>query len=193
MGTKWEKYIVKTKERAPRQILQEAIPYVKHRDVALDLGAGSLVDSKYLLEEGFKKVVAIDADPKSEEYAHEIRSEDFSFIRSTFEDMEFPIDSYDLINAQLSLPYVPQKDFFSVVEKLKNSLRVKGILSATLFGVNNTLAQTQTLLTKTQVIDLLIGMETLYFTEEEYDKDSALGHPTHFHEFKVIARKIRGS
>ena len=50
----WSQYIAKTKNKSPRPLLVRALSYVKNKNKALDLGAGALNDSRYLLENGFK-------------------------------------------------------------------------------------------------------------------------------------------
>ena len=56
----WSDYIKKTKDRKPRSLLIESLNYVKNKGRSLDLGAGALNDSIFLLQSGFDSVTAID-------------------------------------------------------------------------------------------------------------------------------------
>ena len=147
------------------------------------------MDSRYLLEQGYDRVIALDADASSAECAKDISSEHFSFVHGTFEDFDFVPDTYDLVNAQRSLPFVSPEEFDQAISSVKSSLKTGGIFCAVVFGDRNTLPQVHTMLTREQVEEMLSDMETIKLEETEIDKESALGNPTHFHEFHIIARK----
>lgn len=158
--------------RLPRKLLIEALQYVQAKHTALDLGAGDLVDSKYLLDLGFK-VVALDASPDSEKFSHAITSPNFTFIRSTYDTYTFPRDSYDLATAQLALPFNPPKSFTRVFNDLKKFLKTEGVFVGHFFGTRdewNTPQSAMTFHTKTYLEKLLVGMEILVLREIEEDK-----------------------
>ena len=77
MQVSWRKYIEKTSINDPRPLLVEAVGHIVSRGSALDFGAGALVDSKFLLAEGFENVVALDNDEAAEERAREIVNPNF--------------------------------------------------------------------------------------------------------------------
>ena len=52
--------ITRLEGHPPRPLLLNALAYVEFHGRALDLGAGPLNDSRYLLSQGFKKVVALE-------------------------------------------------------------------------------------------------------------------------------------
>jgi len=58
----WPQYIEKTKNKPPRRLLVQALGFVKNKNAALDLGAGAFNDTRYLLQAGFKKVIAVDRE-----------------------------------------------------------------------------------------------------------------------------------
>ena len=58
--TDWLNYINVTRNKRPRQLLVQALPEVKERETALDLGSGALNDSRFLLSQGFAQVIAVD-------------------------------------------------------------------------------------------------------------------------------------
>ena len=68
--TKWQQYYEQTKERPPSVLLVEAFAYIGER--ALDLGAGALKDTRYLLAQDFKHVTVIDSEGLAGELAKEL-------------------------------------------------------------------------------------------------------------------------
>ncbi len=63
----WNIYVKETKNRPPRPLLVKALSFVTERSTALDLGAGALTDTAYLVKQGFKHVVAVDQDNLAQE------------------------------------------------------------------------------------------------------------------------------
>ena len=63
----WRDYYRNTRARPPRPLTLKALPHVPSRNQALDLGAGALNDSRYLLAEGFAHVTALDQTPVAAE------------------------------------------------------------------------------------------------------------------------------
>lgn len=183
----WQKYYEDTKSKPPSKLVVEALSFVNNKSKALDLGAGALVESKYLLSQGFE-VVAVD----QEKFPENIPNDKFKFIQSAFKDYEFPRDNFDLITAQFSLPFNGKDGFDSLWNKIMASLNPEGIFTGQLFGLNDEWNVPESELifhSKEQVEHLLLGMEVLKL--EEIDKDGKLsnGNPKHWHVFHIIARK----
>jgi len=167
--------------------LLEALSYVENRYKALDLGVGALVESKYLLSQGFE-VIAVD----QEKFSEELSNTGFKFIQSSFKDYEFPKDAFDLITAQFSLPFNGKSDFKVLWSKIVVSLKSGGVFVGQLFGINdewNVDGSELAFHSKEEVKELLTGLEVLKL--EEVDKDGKLsnGNPKHWHVFHIIARK----
>lgn len=186
MNHDWKTYHTKTSGRAVSPLLAEAVTLVAKRDTALDLGAGALVESKFLLSEGFEKVTAVDA-----EWFADIDDSRFSFIESAFEVYDFPKESFDIINAQFALPFTKPESLDSVWTKIKESLVSGGIFSGQFFGKHDSwsTAPNMTFHTEENVRELLKGMEILKLKEVECDGEAASGKSKHWHVFHVIARK----
>ncbi len=188
----WQEFIERTKGSPPSPFLIKAVTLVDVRNEALDLGAGALNDSKYFLSENFKHVTALDRHNSADEIAEESTEERFSFVMSTFENYEFPKNTFDLINAQFSLPFNPSASFQEVFERMKSSLKPKGIFAGQLFGVNdswNTPESKLTFHTREQAEKLLADMEVIELVETEKDGYPALGDLKHWHLLYIIARK----
>lgn len=184
---KWQEYYKNTKNNPPSKLVQMGVSFIDHKSKALDLGAGGLVDSEYLLSLGFE-VIAVD----KEKPPKQIINDKFEFIQSLFKDYDFPKSAFDLINAQFSLPFNGQDTFSFVWEKILSSLKPQGVFVGQLFGLNDEWNVPGTKLafnSKEQVESLLAGLEVLKLEEVEKDGKIADGTPKHWHVFHIIARK----
>ena len=187
MLNRWKKYHQNTKDREPSKLLLEALRYVKSKDQALDLGAGALVESKLLLEENFNEVTAVDVVPF--ENLDDIR---FHFIQSTFEDFDFPKDTFDIVNANLALPFTKPETFDKVWSGMINSMVKGGVFSGQLFGINdewNKSNPEMTFHTKDQVDELLDGFSVKKLEEIEKETPLVSDGNKYWHIFAIIAEK----
>lgn len=186
-----KEYYNRTRWRNPAILLVEAIDYVggKH---ALDLGAGALRDARYLLTKGFT-VVAIDKAPVFDEEIRTIDNPRFSGVVSSFVNYDFPEQSFDMVNAQYSLPFNDPMTFLAIFEKMKASLVTGGIFVGQLFGKNdswNNPKSKKTFHTKEDVENLLRGFDILKLVEIEKKSRTSMGEKKHWHYFDVIAKKL---
>ena len=191
-GISWKKYIEKTSTNKPRALLVEALPYVGSREAVLDLGAGALVDSKYLLSQGFKKVIAVDDDLAAEEKSQEIKDTHFSFVKTKFENYTYPPETYDLINGQYAFSFIQPDQFFDVMSDVFGSLKKNGIITGQIFGDRdgwNVSGSGKSFLTRQQFDKLFSTFSIIKIHEEEKDDKTALGKPKHWHLFHFIAKK----
>jgi tellurite methyltransferase len=192
-GNPWKAYFAKTKERGPRPLLMKAVPYVARRDEALDLGSGVLNDTKYLLQERFKHVTAVDREAVARDLARTLPRRRFTFTRSAFEDYGFPKNTFDIVTAQYSLPFVQATKFKTIFTKIKRSLVVDGVFTGQFFGDRddwNVPPRTLTFLARQEVEYLLADMEILELAEEERDSPTVTSKQLkHWHLFHLIAKK----
>jgi len=187
----WTAYYAKTKDRGPRPLLVRAVPHVTRRDEALDLGAGALNDTRYLLQEGFKHVTAVDryvvAIPRT------LPRSRFTYTRTPFEDYRFPENTFDIVTAQFSLPFIRAAHFKAIFTKMKGSLVVGGIFTGQLFGERdewNSSSRKMTFLAKGTIDGLLADMEIIELAEEEKDSPTVGSkQPKHWHLFHIIAKR----
>lgn len=189
----WKKYIDKKKGAPPRELLIEALNHVPGRTIAVDLGAGPLNDSIYLLEQGFEHVIAVDYDDAAEECAKDFLDEKcFSFVKSRFENFKFPPE-VDLINAAYALPFVERHVLEEVLKNIKESLKKGAVFCGQFFGDRdewNVPDAKSTFFIRQEVERLFANMEMLkFFEEEEKNGQTAFGDPKHWHVFHVIVRK----
>jgi len=180
----WSEYYKGTAGNPPYPLLVKALTFLKNKDKAIDLGAGALNETRYLLEQGFD-VTAVDQSPLVEQAAIRIGSPKLHAFTASFESFDFPKDRYDLAAAMFALPFV-EDNFSDVFAKVKSSLKKGGVFCGQFFGdrdqrKNNT---HRTFHTKEQVLELFEGLEVLSFEEEERLKGDMNSHIFH-----VIARK----
>ena len=190
-ATGWEQYYKETKNSSPRALLIEAVQHVIQRGSALDIGAGALNESKYLLQNNFEVVTAVDSSPSSLELAKNVNDNRFTFSNTSIEDFEFHPESLDLINAQLSLPLLSKENFRKVWGEIFSSLKKGGIFSGQLFGERDQWGNDQTMNfhTKDEVTELISGFEVIQNEELEKDENTAAGNMKHWHIFNLILKK----
>ncbi len=187
----WKAHSERLEGIPPRGLLVRAIPFVLHRNEALDLGPGGFSDTKYLLSQNFMHVTAVDSADIGDRVSALSKSK-LTFVQTSFEAFDFPEQRYDLINAQFSLPFNPPETFTAVFEKIKKSLVSGGIYSGTFFGKKdswNTTTSSLTFHSEEEVRALLSDMDTLEFNEREWDGTIASGEKKHWHVYGVIVRK----
>lgn len=190
--TDWKNYYEKHKVRKVRPQLVKAVSFCKEKINALDLGAGTLVESVYLLEQGFN-VTAIDSSPETKKFAEGLDSDKFELIITQFNDFDLKENNYDLVNAQYALPFHGPVGFLDFINKIIKSLKKDGLFVGQFFGIKDSWNTKESILvfhTKEDVLEMLNGLETIEFIEEEKDGPSASGVQKHWHVFHFIAKKI---
>ncbi|HZZ99390.1 MAG TPA: class I SAM-dependent methyltransferase [Candidatus Paceibacterota bacterium] len=187
----WKKYIEKTKNRGPRSLLVEALGFVPEKEAALDLGPGALNDSKYLLEQGFKHITAVDKNNIAGEIADALPKDRFNYVISSFKDFDFTENTFDLVNAQFALPFIEPSEFQRVFASIKNSLKPKGVFTGQLFGINDDWNKNESMNfhTREQVERLFADMKVIKLVEEEKEDQPVVGDLKHWHIFNFISSK----
>lgn len=188
MKVSWRKYIDKTSANPPRPFLVEAVGYAPSKQNALDLGAGALNDSRYLLAQGFS-VIAIDDDEAAQEQAGLIKDDLFTFLRTDVNKYKFPEATFDLINGQYFFSFLNKETFPETMKKIFRALKPEGVITGQIFGDRDEW-EDRVLLSKDQFLKLFSNFTILKLEEEEKDKETALGKMKHWHTFHFIARKI---
>ncbi len=186
----WSEYYEITKAKPPTKLLVKALEYVTDKGKAIDIGAGALKDTRYLLEQGFE-VTAIDKSPLMEQGVKTLENDKVQAFTTSFEDFDFSENKYDIASAMFSLPFTEPAHFETVFIKIKNSLKKGGVFCGQFFGMNDEWSKNpkMTFHTEAQVKELLNGLEVLSFKEVEEDSTTANGTPKHWHIFHIIAKK----
>lgn len=159
---------------------------------AVDLGCGGGTDTVELLRRGWR-VLAIDAEPHGIEFLLQRDDLDPSELLETrvarLEDTTWPVA--DLINASLVLPFLAPDAFERVWARIRSSLGPGGRFAGHFFGQHDDWARRPGRSHHSQAeIEALIGqLELERFEEREWDGETALGEPKHWHIFEVVARR----
>ena len=188
----WKIYYQKHSNREPREQLLKALSFCVNKENALDLGSGNLIESKAILDNGFKKVIAVDNEPEVKIFVENLNDKRLDFRNDPFQKYIFPEFFFDLINAEFALPFYGKENFLEFFNKINSSLRNKGIFTGQFFGVKDSWNKINSDLifhTKKQVIDLLSIFEIIEFSEIEKDSLSASGEMKHWHIFNFIVKK----
>jgi len=194
-AARFARYIKARRFDPPRPLLIKAAALPDRKEHALDIGAGALNATKYLLSSGFEHVTALDAAPRAQEAARELPRDQVTFVLSRFEEFHFPANRYDLVNAEFSLPFMNRSDFAPTFTALLRSVKPGGIFSGQLFGPNdswNVENSGMSFHTRAEAEAFFRDFELAHFEEEDHPGTTKLGEPKHWHIFHIIAKKPAG-
>lgn len=180
-------------KKKPNQILIELVEFMNcSSGNALDIGAGPLVETSYLLESGYA-VDAIDKDPASASVAKEIKSEKFHFFNEDIAHFYFKDKEYNLVLSLFTLPFISPDNFYGVFQRIINSVKDGGYVCISLFGDRDEWANTSTkmtFLTKQKVEALFDSFDIIRFIEEDRKRPTVGGKMKKWHTFTIVAKKI---
>jgi tellurite methyltransferase len=105
-------------------------------------------------------------------------------------DVDVP--ACDLVNASLSLPFLPPAAFWATWQRILGALPVGGRFAAMLFGDRDGSASdaSMTCPSPAEIRARLGPFETEHWTDREEDTETALGEPHHFHLVELVARRV---
>jgi trans-aconitate methyltransferase len=170
----------------------EAVSSLDRSDgTALDIGAGSLNSTRYLLSAGFT-VHAVDADPYTAELAAQLDNRRLAMHCADVLDVPVPHRTFDLIVAIHILHLLPRRDLDTIVPRLVSGLADGGVLCATFVGIRDTWAATPwraTALRRDEIVDLISDLSVIRLDELEYDGVNVLGQRKHWHTQRCLLRK----
>lgn len=184
-------------EALPRPRLVTTLDrYFSKPGSALDLGCGSGRDTLELLRRGWR-VTAVDSDrPSLEKLKTAAASfQSLEVIEVSFKDLQLPDSTYDLINASYALPFCAPQYFQAFWDLMRTSLKVGGIASFELFGVNDDWAKlpralsTMNFHSRDRVELLLKDLKIEMFKEDEFRGPTASGPEKHWHIYSCVVRK----
>jgi SAM-dependent methyltransferase len=158
---------------------------------ALDVGAGPLNDTRFLLGAG-QWVDAVDRDPLVAKLAGEIGNDRFNFVQADICDFDIARGAYALIVAIHVLPFLDRNDLFRLVPRLVDGLANDGVLCCTMFGPEDSWAACRprmTFLSRSEVKTLFRPLESLSVLEARYDGTTASDQPKHWHVMRCIFRR----
>jgi tellurite methyltransferase len=187
---RWREFVRNTAGAPPWPQLERAAELFPEPGDALDVGAGAGRDTAYLLRRRWR-VIAVDASPSAAAALRRLPLQrNLSVVVSAAED--FQPATYDLVNAQFSLPFIARSRFDATVQRLRDSVRPRGVMAATFFGASdewNVAGTQQTFSTQADIERIFNGWDLIQLIEVDEDGHVADGTPKHWHVFHVIAQR----
>lgn len=181
------------RQSQPNQLVLDALKFVRGGTRALDVGAGSLCDTRLLLSAGLQ-VDAVDIDPFSFECASRINHPKLHASCADIRHLELATNVYSLIVAIHVLPFVPKDQLAAVCAKLVAGLGVDGAICATFFGVRDEWAPMRpqmSFVTVEEVAALFSQLSVISRQESEHRGHDVHGNSKQWHVIRVILRKPR--
>jgi trans-aconitate methyltransferase len=178
--------------RKPNPLVADAVNLLddKHGR-ALDIGAGPLNNTRFLLDAGFS-VDAIDTDPFFLSLASALNNRRLNAVLADIRNAWIAPDAYSLIVAIHILPFLPRADLPWIMSSIVDGLAKNGILCCTFFGVRDSWAQRgrrMIFLSRSEISPFLTGLKQIEFSELVYDGADAQNRPKHWNIFRCILRK----
>ncbi len=192
--SEWQDYHEATagQEGSGSKFAEATMGYVVSKDLAIDLGAGSLRDSKFFANSGFKKVVAFDSSDSTVNFLNDEYRDKVNLDNRNFDQFDYPQNTFDLVYSRSSLHFIEPAKFGLVLNKILNSVKSGGILALNLLGKKDGWSDLNgmTFVSMDEMLEYLSDFELLYSREIEKDEPPAKGGPSkHWHLIYVIARK----
>lgn len=187
-----ETYASLREGRDPNLLLVQALGILKVRSGhALDIGAGPLNDTRFLLRAGFS-VDAVDRDPYTLSLATELRDPRFRFVHADIRDVPIAAAAYSLIAAIHILPFLPRADLPRILSSIIDGLSRGGLLCCTFLGPEDSWARQRphmTFFSYGELQSIFSGLEPIVFSDCQYDGINAKGEPKRWHVLRCILRK----
>ena len=193
----WARYYTVTAERPAWPTVRRAIElFVAERQarprLAVDLGCGAGRDTRELLNSGWR-VLAIDRENAA---IAALEAATSPHLRPALETRvvdlaAVDVPSCDLVNASLSLPFLPPDAFWGTWQRILAALPVGGRFAAMLFGDRDgsTADPSMTCPPPAEIRANLGSFEMEHWSDREEDTLTALGEPHHFHLVELVARR----
>ena len=159
---------------------------------AVDLGCGAGRDAREILRRGWR-VLAIDREPAAIASLEAATPQaDRDRLATRVADLDgVAIPPCDLVNASISLPFLPESAYWRTWADALAAVRPGGRVAAMLFGDRDQSAgdPTMTCPSPDAIRATLTDFEVEHWSDEDDDGQTALGEPHHWHIIEIVARR----
>ncbi len=198
-----DEYYDATENSRLRADLQQAMDVLSEKNpdkikVAIDCGCGAGSNIAHLLASGYL-VHAFDIEPESVTRCRKRFSGEPKLTLSLDSFRSFSYPSANLILADASLFFCPEKEFDEVWFRMTDALTTGGIFVGSFLGPRDTMAGPDyqgdafwpeiLTMTEAQLTPIFKKFDIVNWTEHELDGETPQGAPHHWHIFSIIARK----
>jgi tellurite methyltransferase len=196
----WARYYAVTVDRPAWETVRLAIERFAAEDAyparirfAVDLGSGAGRDARELLRAGWR-VLAIDREQAAVDTLEAATPGPLRpRLATRVADLAtLDVPPCDLVNASLSLPFLPSEAFWRGWGGVLDALSVGGRVAAMLFGDRDGSAgdPTMTCVSAAAIRASLAAFDIEHWVDLEEDRPTALGAPHHFHRLEVVAKRV---
>ncbi len=126
----WVGYHQMVGDRANSMVVGTLNDFVTRREACLDLGAGNLRDSKFLLWQGFSRVVAVDSSEDSLPFA----TEGIELHIMPIEQFVPEKDAFDFAFSANTFFFLSPTQIANALQNVLNGLRAGGIMAFNVLG-----------------------------------------------------------
>ncbi len=185
---RWTEFNIRTATEPPWAFLVSNIGLVQNLQTALDLGGANMRNANHLAQLGVETTV-VDA---SNIPIGVIQDPLINFIQIPFEECNFPINRFDLINSSYSLFFVKPKDLVELFSKIFRWLKPGGIFCFNLLGQNDDWRPDQNMnFQSPEDIKLLCqNFEIITLEEQKYEGVTVMrNEPKNWHTFNAAVQK----
>ncbi len=166
----------------PNSLVIQAVQETPGRQEALDLGAGNLRDSKYMLSQGFIHVTAVDNNPEFRRFA----VDGIEVYVAEIEVGDITPNFFDLIVCCNTLFYIQLLSAKRIFADALNGLRPQGVFACNVLGTEDdwVLLGNQSSFTQQDILMLCQGFEVVALEEIRYTAEHK-----NWHLWSFIVRK----
>jgi hypothetical protein len=178
--------------RVPHSLFLRALPFVSQWDNIIDIGAGYLNETIYLLEKGYN-VTALDRNPLPGVLVPKVTS-NLTYLKQDFHTYPYPPYHYNLIISLFSLSFTEPAVFGKFFTRVIDATARHGVFVGNIFSKNddwnNHSLPGITFLTKKEVEKFFSPeFEMIECRDREWDGPQYDGVIKHWHTVDFIAKR----